>query len=83
MANIEPDEGATYLEMWTVYDHPKDFPHCYVARLFIITADLVTLTPKLLIGPNIEQIRQVLAGMGLSALPRQPDDDPVIMEMWL
>ena len=26
-------EGEAVLRMWTVYDHPTDFPEAYVARM--------------------------------------------------
>jgi len=66
--------------MWTIYDHPSDFPEVYVARLWegdratdehIVRAELTDL--------RIEVQRRGATGR----LPRSLADDPVILEVWL
>jgi hypothetical protein len=70
---------AAGLEIWTVYDHPKDFPDLYVARLFIND----TPTAKTMKNADLDAIRRQLRNKGFTRLPRQEADDPVIVECWL
>ena len=67
------------IEIWTVYDHPSDFPGKYVARLFIGDKP----TNQVIVTKNINSIRAKLAVKGLTCLHRQENDDPKIMETWL
>jgi hypothetical protein len=72
------------LRMWTVYDHPRDFPHCYVARMFTVGPGGVTVaTEELMIAPDIEQLRKQLTMRGLVCLSRHDSDSPSIVETWL
>lgn len=70
------------LNIWTVYDHPADFPHSYVARRFEAgplgshpTADIVE--------GELLAIRECFESCGLTCLARTPDDEPQIVECWL
>lgn len=71
------------LYMWTVYDHPKDFPHNYVAREWAITAEGTHSTGRLIVGPTLPPLQQALEQRGLVKLMRHPSDDSVILETWL
>jgi hypothetical protein len=71
---------AQQLSIWTVYDHPRDYPHCYVARQFRGEQP----TNSILISADLEVLREVLlVDMGLTRLERDVSDDPVILETWL
>jgi hypothetical protein len=78
----EPDCGYDVgmpLSLWTVYDHPRDFPHCYVARRFVLdkpTGDYMT-------SADLEAIRKQLMHLGLTCMPRDPSDEPQIIETWI
>jgi len=72
----------TRLLIWTVYDHPKDYPDYYVARKFITTPAYVIATDDLLLSKNIEALRKILSKT-LICLSRSENDDPRIMETWL
>lgn len=77
---------ATTLNTWTVYRNTKDFPGLYVARRFELdkpTADhYADGEKKEVIKWIFEQA--VKFGQGEPyCLPRQPEDDPVIVETWL
>jgi hypothetical protein len=70
--------------IWVIYDHPSDFPDEFVARRWIIipmrhcympTADFYT-------AKTLDDIRARLP-KGLTRLPRQDDDDVVIVETWV
>lgn len=74
------------ISSWTIYHNPKDFPGLFVARRFELdkpTDDHFTHT-------DVECVRQwvhaeaVNSGQGSPyCLPRQPQDDPVIIETWI
>jgi hypothetical protein len=68
------------LSIWTVYDHPSDYPHCYVARQFIGEKS----TNSVMVSADLERLREILlVDMGLTRLERDERDDPVILETWL
>jgi hypothetical protein len=67
------------LSIWTIYDHPTDYPDCFVARRFVYdkpTNDIVT-------SNNLEYLRAIMIKSGLICFLRSPDDDPIIIESWL
>lgn len=70
------------LSMWTVYDKPEDFPHCFIARRFDVDKGGVSTTTNILISANIDRLRTVFKADGLVCMPRLPDDDPKIVETW-
>lgn len=67
------------MQIWTIYDHPKDFPNNYVARCFVNGRP----TDSLIIYPEIQPLRDLFEGMGLVCMPRDENDDPVIVESWI
>ena len=68
------------LSMWVVYDHPRDYPNSYVARLWRGE----TPTESVIICKDITVLREMLlAEMHLVRLDRMPNDEPQIMEVWL
>jgi hypothetical protein len=71
------------LRMWTVYERPSDYPENYVARLFEVDAAGPHATENTVIAPDLEFLRALMIGMGLVKMVRDPNDDPVIVEVWL
>jgi len=71
--------------MWTVYDHPKDYPDSWVARRFdILPTGEVWPSDSIIIMPDLDDLRDVLAfQMHLVCLTRNEGDDPKIVETWL
>lgn len=67
------------IDIWTVYDHPSDWPDWYVARRF----DGEEPTDDMLMNRSLAALRDSLADMGLTCLARSQEDDPVIVETWL
>lgn len=66
--------------MWVIYDHPSDFPNDYVVRLCW----------GMFKEPDCAQFQTLIAAReyanengGCFCIPRDPDDDPVIVETWL
>lgn len=71
------------MDLWTIYDHPTDYPDLYVARRWRIGAGVMIATGHVLGDTDIEKIRQNLYRRGLVRINRSPQDDPKIMEVWL
>jgi hypothetical protein len=65
-----------------VYDHPRDFPENYVARLFMVDAGGAHATDTIVIG-GLDVIRERMRRRGLSCLPRAFEDDSRIIETWI
>jgi hypothetical protein len=70
------------LDMWTVYDHPRDYPDKYVARRCTVGRGGLTMTNDMFVADTINEVRSLLP-LGLFCLPRDPKDDPCIVEVWL
>jgi len=68
--------------MWTVYDHPEDFPHSFVARRWEISAKGCRPTQNFIVGPSLESVRACLPP-DLAPVARSELDDPCIVETWL
>ncbi len=71
------------LSIWTVYDHPSDYPDCFVARRHEVVAGRSTPTSDLLVSTDLESIRAQMRARGLYRLNRQTGDVPCIIESWL
>jgi hypothetical protein len=70
--------------MWTIYDHPSDFPDKYVARLFEVDAGGPRPTDNFIAVSDVEELRQMfLEHFALTCISRSPEDDPKIVETWL
>lgn len=71
--------SETELPIWTVYDHPRDFPNVFVARLWMNDKP----TGEIMLSRDLEKLRDMLQAKGLVKLMRHETDDPVIVETWL
>lgn len=71
------------LSIWTVYDHPSDYPASFVARRHEVQAGGITVaTPDAVFAPTLEEVRAKLP-RDLVPIARSPGDDPVIVESWI
>lgn len=70
---------AAAFTLWTVYDHPKDWPHGYIARKFVDGRP----SNETIFSCDLARIRDHLEFMGFYRISRQAADDPVIIEVWL
>lgn len=72
------------LELWTVTRRPIDLPGVeFAARQALIGPGGITrITERLVIAPTLEALRDQLPP-GLVRMDRHPDDDPVIVEIWI
>jgi hypothetical protein len=71
------------LSIWTVYDHPTDFPTEYVARRSDVRGSRIDVTDHIISSTNLAIVRIALEARGLTKLMRDPNDDPKIIEVWL
>ena len=71
------------LSMWTVYDHPTDFPDEFVARQHVVEGGSSRPTANAFRARRIEIIRLILQNAGLIPMQRDPSDDAKIIETWL
>lgn len=64
---------------FTVYQNPKDFPEeVFVARLF----NIKEATPYFIERKTLEEIRADIPE-GFFRMNPSPEDDPVIVEIWI
>jgi hypothetical protein len=70
------------LSIWTIYDHPADFPDLYVARRFVTGRDGPVATPDVLQG-ELSALREAFYRCGLVCMTRSDEDEPQIVESWL
>lgn len=71
--------------LFTVYDRPSDHPGYVVVRGSTVTAEGVTMDRVAQLFGNVEHARAWLRQEhpNLVRLARAPDDNPVIVEVWL
>lgn len=70
------------LSVWTVTENPSDHPGKFVARRHVVGRGEVRPTDDHHIADTLAEVRDMLPA-GLYPLPRQPGDDPVIVESWI
>ncbi len=73
-----PDE----LIMWVIYDHPIDYPDCFIAREFIVT-NISVATNHIITSPDLEKLRTNFIEEGYTCIPRSSMDELQIVETWL
>jgi hypothetical protein len=71
------------LSIWTLYDHPLDAPQFFVLRRWETDARGARASPELYACEAVEPLREKMRERGLVCLPRQPEDDPKIIESWI
>lgn len=83
---IVPDfHNADFSELMpliTVYDHPKDYPEHFIARIWHIGDGKVFPTDMVMIAETIEEIRAGIPAR-FTRLNRDAHDDETIMETWI
>lgn len=71
------------LRMFSIYDHPRDFPDCFVVRPWRVGGGHVEPEPIVCLCDRIFPLQQGLAALGLARILPEPGDDPAILETWL
>lgn len=70
------------LSIWTIYDHPADYPELFVARLWTVGQDGVEASHTMT-AETLELLQGEMEKMNLTRMDRRPEDDPVIVETWM
>lgn len=73
------------LSLWTIYDHPTDVPEPFgfaVREWHVTTDNGAVADSRVQFALTLEKARELIPP-GLYCLPRDPDDDPKIVETWL
>lgn len=72
------------ISIWTVYEHPDDFPDNYVARRFEVLAGEVNATDQVIVTNSLPALQQHLRQYHgeLHAVPVLADDDCKVIEVW-
>jgi hypothetical protein len=73
--------NGTPLEIWTVFDHPDDYPGEFVARKWLVFGGAYYPTHDVFTGPTLQSVRDQIPP-GLWCSPRAPEDEPAIVESW-
>lgn len=72
------------LNVWTIFDHPRDYPDGYIARCFETGAGMTEPVPtNYTITGDLPLIRATLDYAGLVRMMRSEGDDKNIVESWL
>lgn len=73
--------GVEPIRVWTIYDHPSDYPDSFVVRPFSV--GLVSAPCAVhAVADTLEEARATLP-QGLIQIGLLPDDDPRIAETWI
>jgi hypothetical protein len=70
-------------DIWTIYDHPTDFPDNFVARRFEIAGPRPLITGDVLVARSLEALRAWMQSRDLFCIQRTVDDDEKIVETWV
>ena len=73
------------LRLYTIYDHPRDYPKWFVLRSFAVlrgNPEPQGESPALLFK-EVERARAWCEERGLTCIGKEPDDDPCIVETWI
>jgi hypothetical protein len=73
---------ANTFDLWTLYDHPRDYPDMFVARKFVISEMGARPTNEVIVHKSLHPLRILMQAKGLSCLQRMPADEPQIIEAW-
>lgn len=69
------------LSIWTVYSMPNGQLTKIMAKRWLVTT-VPTATDEVVEADSLEELREKLPA-GLYRMPRDPDDDPTIVETWM
>lgn len=85
MTTDEDIDKLAQLSMWTIYDHPDDYPEGYVVRRWIVGRKGQTLAGDAYFGETLDAVRWFLGQHypGMVRFARSPGDDDKIVETWL
>lgn len=80
--------GDDIMHMFVIYKHPLDYPGKWVARKWRVVPgepEPQAAVAPLVVAQSLEAARVAVLNENPTAavLPRTPDDDPAVYEVWL
>jgi len=75
--------ASEVLNIWTMYDSPSDKPGYFVLRRHVVIKGEHGPTLEAYWCKDIEPLREKMLERGLHCIPRLPEDEPHIVEIWL
>lgn len=82
MRVLEMPVREGFLDIWVIYDHPRDYPDFFVVRRWYVTPDGVTPDEVAVLTGTLEKARGVIPP-GKTLLAPYPDDDEKIAEVYV
>lgn len=76
-------ESRAGLRMWTVYDHPRDFPDHWVVRPGRALASGYVPAPRAWPFETLEAVHEFLGPFHLTLIQRGDPAEPNIAEVWI
>jgi len=73
---------AGMLPMWTIYEHPRDFPEHFVVRMHVADASGSRPAPYAVLCASLPEAREQVPCYCVQ-MQRDPNDDPAIVELWI
>lgn len=73
-------DANEYLVIWTVYQNLEGFPGLFVAKKWLVWIETIPTT-ELVVGKTLQEVRDLLPPH-LMLFPRDPGDDPTVIESW-
>lgn len=74
-------QNTDIIEMYAIYENPKDAPGKFVVRRWEVSAGKVT--PKERVIWNTLAEARASVSNGRTCIPRKEADDPCVVETWL
>lgn len=73
------------MNLYTIYNSPIDYPNTFVVRRWeVVPPENKPIAKNIvMIGSDLDFIRNALREMGLFVIPRDESDDEKIVETWL
>lgn len=71
------------LELWTIYESPRDFPGVFVARKFVCGRYGAVPTDEHYMAETLEAVREKLPATVSACFPREENDSAAIVETWI
>lgn len=68
------------LPMWTIYDHPADYPRHFVVRSYLVGREGEGGS-RVHLADSLEEARAFVPP-GLFCMERSPEDEPQVVETW-
>ena len=73
--------AASELRMYTIFDHPKDYPRHWAVRASTIRPEGPVPDDRVQLADSLAEARALIPP-GLTCIPRFPSDIACIIEVW-